>query len=342
MRAYLAIITDSLREATTSRVCWILLGLITSLLLAIAPLGFHQKLTSGISKADIIDWNLLVVRIGRDAKGGAPSPGRRVWKLLDKQARNTISEFLHIAENRPGMALNERGIDSLFYPAFRDVVTRRDLYDEAAWKDISKGSELRALVRQSVEELSDIEVGRRNRLLFEAAFPQVVRRSPATSIQLNFLGWPMTDPLPIRKDQLADQIAVGLSVLMRVFVGFVAVFLGILVTSTIIPQTFHSGSISLLLSKPISRSLLFLTKFIGGCTFIVLSTSYLIGGLWLLAGWRFGVWNHRLLLCAPIFLFLFMIYYSVSALAGESGLAYPVRIDHTETSREAPARDPYK
>ena len=33
-------------------------------------------------------------------------------------------------------------------------------------------------------------------------------------------------------------------------------------------------------------------------------------------GTRFGLWNHALLLCIPLFLFLFAIYYSVSALAG--------------------------
>ena len=43
---------------------------------------------------------------------------------------------------------------------------------------------------------------------------------------------------------------------------------------------------------------------------------YLIVGLWLIAGVRFGIWNQGLLLCIPIFLFLFAIYYSVSALAG--------------------------
>src|SRR5678815_4045367 len=71
-----------------------------------------------------------------------------------------------------------------------------------------------------------------------------------------------------------------------------------------------------LLSKPISRSLLFLTKFAGGCAFILLNAAYFIVGLWLILGLRFDLWSGRLLLSIPIFLFLFAIYYAVSSLAG--------------------------
>ena len=70
------------------------------------------------------------------------------------------------------------------------------------------------------------------------------------------------------------------------------------------------------MSKPVSRSLLFLTKFFGASTFILLDSIYLIGGMWLIAGLRFDIWSGRLLLCIPVFLFLFVIYYSVSALTG--------------------------
>ena len=38
--------------------------------------------------------------------------------------------------------------------------------------------------------------------------------------------------------------------------------------------------------------------------------------MWLIAGLRFDIWSGRLLLCIPVFLFLFVIYYSVSALTG--------------------------
>ena len=98
--------------------------------------------------------------------------------------------------------------------------------------------------------------------------------------------------------------------------GILGVLIAILVTAPTVPQTFEPGAIDLLLSKPVSRSLLFLTKFFGASTFILLNSIYLIGGMWLIAGLRFDIWSGKLLLCIPVFLFLFVIYYSVSALTG--------------------------
>ena len=48
MTAYLAVTKDSFREALYSRVLWILLLLITVLLLALLPLGWHRQLTTDL------------------------------------------------------------------------------------------------------------------------------------------------------------------------------------------------------------------------------------------------------------------------------------------------------
>jgi hypothetical protein len=50
--------------------------------------------------------------------------------------------------------------------------------------------------------------------------------------------------------------------------------------------------------------------------FTLINGAYVIVGLWLIAGLRFGLWSDKLLLCIPVFMFLFAIYYAVSALAG--------------------------
>ena len=90
----------------------------------------------------------------------------------------------------------------------------------------------------------------------------------------------------------------------------------VLITAPTIPQMFDAGALHLLLSKPIARWLLFLARFFGGCAFILIGATYLIGGLWLILGIRFGVWDPKLLLSIPIYLFVFAIYYSVSSLVG--------------------------
>jgi hypothetical protein len=62
--------------------------------------------------------------------------------------------------------------------------------------------------------------------------------------------------------------------------------------------------------------LLFLSKFVGGCAFVFLCVVQLIVGLYLVAGLRLDVWNVRMLWCIPVSVFLFAVFYSVSAVAG--------------------------
>ncbi|MFO0922858.1 MAG: hypothetical protein U0905_10260 [Pirellulales bacterium] len=44
-----------------------------------------------------------------------------------------------------------------------------------------------------------------------------------------------------------------------------------------------------------------------------INIAYLLLGLYLIAGMRLGIWNAGLLVCIPVFVFIFMIFYSVSA-----------------------------
>ncbi len=99
-------------------------------------------------------------------------------------------------------------------------------------------------------------------------------------------------------------------------VGMLGVFCGIIVTASIVPQTFEPGAVDLLLSKPVSRPLVFLTKFAGGCMFTAITAAYILGGLWLIVGLRYGMWDSALLWSIPVFVFVFAVYYSVSAVAG--------------------------
>ena len=85
---------------------------------------------------------------------------------------------------------------------------------------------------------------------------------------------------------------------------------------SLIPRTFEPGEISLLLSKPVHRSFLFLTKFLGGCAFTLICAALLVTGIWILLGIRLEMWRPELLWCIPLYVFLFAIYFSVSALAG--------------------------
>src|SRR5580704_13984575 len=181
----------------------------------------------------------------------------------------------------------------------------------------NRGRPAASLAKGGFANLSADEQRRFNRLLIDAAFPDYVLPAPGRNLYPEWFGYRIGGPpLPFEPKQVGLLVNFALSVLMTFLVGILGVFIGILVTAPTVPQTFEPGAIDLLLSKPVSRSLLFLTKFFGASTFILLNSAYLIGGMWLIAGLRFDIWSGRLLLCIPVFMFLFVIYYSVSALTG--------------------------
>ena len=82
------------------------------------------------------------------------------------------------------------------------------------------------------------------------------------------------------------------------------------------PQMFDPGALNLLLSKPITRAGLYLTRFTGACTQIAICAAYLFSGIWLWLGLGIGAWDQAFLWSIPVYVLVFAIYYSVSALVG--------------------------
>lgn len=329
MRAYLAIIKDSFREATASRVLWVLLGVITIILLVIAPLGVRSKLTTGFSGGDIRDPQQFVAKLRAQAALPVNSPAKRIWSSWDKERQQTLIKF---QEFRPEDAQNEQrrgnrkdngngfgeylqGIASL-YTGLRELGHKADFYQPKLWKEESLPKEARDFIARR-DSLSEEETARLNRILIEEAISGEFNPRERESIAVSYLWMETTESLPFTRTQTDQFIkAIVLPTLMKFLVGIVGIFVAILVTSPVIPQMFEPGSINLLLSKPVQRSAVYLSKFVGGCAFTLLNVGYLCLGLWLIAGLRHGIWNQGILMCIPIFLFLFSIYYSVSALTG--------------------------
>ncbi|HVX61245.1 MAG TPA: ABC transporter permease [Pirellulales bacterium] len=309
MRPYWAIIKDSFREAMQSRVLLLLLAITTVLLLGLAPIGVQQELSGYFLGADLTDSKGLLDEIQRQQAAPGPSPGKQVWRLFsdDFKAR------LNAQSGEESAGRSGKRLELLAPKEFNRVIKRRELYDPAAWEGVRLGRQARGLLARGVDSISEEELSHLNRLLLEAAYPGKIARSRPTATYLSYLGWRMEGSLPVGKEEVVEGIVTAF---VTVFVGVIGVFVAILVTASIMPQTFSPGAIDLLLSKPISRSLLYTTKYIGGCMFTFINAAYVIVGLWLIAGLRFGEWSNRLLLCIPIFMFLFSIYYAVSALAG--------------------------
>ncbi|MBM4160031.1 MAG: hypothetical protein FJ217_02925 [Ignavibacteria bacterium] len=91
-------------------------------------------------------------------------------------------------------------------------------------------------------------------------------------------------------------------------------FLGIFAIAGIIPSMLEKGTAELFLSKPLSRTTLFLSRAIGSTVAIGLNILYFAVAIWLIFGVKIGVWHWGFLLSALMVVVAFAFYYSVVAL----------------------------
>ncbi len=309
MLAYYSVIKDSFREALASRILPIVLGMTTLVLIALAGFGIHETAGSSIQRHDVLDTRALMEELRTRADDEAPSPGKRIWESLPQKTRESLSKD---AAGDTSPVANARRLEQ-FRDALNEAVRNRELYDAPAWQALTLPDEAKRLIERGPAKLKPEEVARLNRLLIEAAYPKYIAPNRDVNVGLSYFAYQLTDDLGMRKK---DVISTSMTVFMEWFVGLLGVLVAVLVTANIMPQTFEAGAIDLLLSKPISRGGLYVAKFLGGCMFTLLSAGYVIVGLWLIAGLRHGMWSNKLLLCIPIFMFLFSVLYAVSSLAG--------------------------
>ena len=141
-----------------------------------------------------------------------------------------------------------------------------------------------------------------------------------TGLQLRYAGKDFGPAIQFPSQTTAELRSVALAWFMDhvvdLIVGFFGIFVALVVSCGVVPDTYRTGSIELLLSKPISRPLLFLAKFVGGCAFVLMNISYLMLGLFVIVGLRWGLWDGRILIAIPVFVFYFTLLFSVSALVG--------------------------
>ena len=92
--------------------------------------------------------------------------------------------------------------------------------------------------------------------------------------------------------------------------------LALISTAGIIPDLISSGTIEPVLSKPISRTRLFLTKYLTGLLFVFGQIAVFTVGCFLVLGIRGGSWEIGLFLAIPIVLAFYSYLFSVCAFVG--------------------------
>lgn len=103
---------------------------------------------------------------------------------------------------------------------------------------------------------------------------------------------------------------------INLWLAWGATILALISTAGMIPEMVSGGAIELVLSKPVSRLRLFLTKYVAGLLFVALQAAVFAIGAILLVGIRGGVWDLRPLLAIPLIVLFFSYLFCVCAFVG--------------------------
>jgi hypothetical protein len=85
-------------------------------------------------------------------------------------------------------------------------------------------------------------------------------------------------------------------------------------TAGFLPAFLEPSAASVLLAKPIPRWSILAGKYLGILTFVGFQATVFVGGTWMALGLGTGVWSPSYLLCIPLLLLHFAIFFSCSAL----------------------------
>lgn len=103
---------------------------------------------------------------------------------------------------------------------------------------------------------------------------------------------------------------------VSVFLYVWGTFLAIFASSGLIPSVLEPGRIALLLSKPVSRPVLLLGRYVGNVLIVAANHIYLVCSIWIIIGLKTEIWHPRFLLSIASSLFIFCVLLCVVAFIG--------------------------
>ncbi len=90
--------------------------------------------------------------------------------------------------------------------------------------------------------------------------------------------------------------------------------LAVFASAGLIPTLLEPGRIELLLSKPVARHHILLGRYAGNLALVAINLAYLVLGVWLIVGWKTGVWRPGFLCAIVTATFIFAVLLSVIVL----------------------------
>jgi ABC-type transport system involved in multi-copper enzyme maturation permease subunit len=90
----------------------------------------------------------------------------------------------------------------------------------------------------------------------------------------------------------------------------------IISAASFIPSMVEKGNIDLLISKPLSRFTILISKYLGAVLFVAVSLIYFIGAIWLILSMKSGFWNFSFLFTILSLTITFAVMYSIVVFIG--------------------------
>jgi ABC-type transport system involved in multi-copper enzyme maturation permease subunit len=103
---------------------------------------------------------------------------------------------------------------------------------------------------------------------------------------------------------------------VAIFLYIWGTFLAVFASAGLIPSVLEPGRIGLLLSKPVGRTTLLLGRYAGTVLLVTANIVYLIASVWIIVGWKTGLWFPEFLLVIPFTVFIFAVLLCVVTLIG--------------------------
>ena len=214
LRPYIVIIQDSFHEAFASRVLWILLLIVTGLLLVLAPLGFKANVMTELTEGDIGNWPQLITQLSTADEPSADPSIRRICSQLEGPVREAIRVLAIATQKHPNLEIAAEHRETVL-AVLNDVIRSKDLNDTTSWDGPRLSPEVETLRELAADGLLDQQKRRLNRLVIESAFPQLIQRSPAETVEFRWLMWKLPKFKPISREVMEYSIQLGLSLVMR-------------------------------------------------------------------------------------------------------------------------------
>lgn len=129
------------------------------------------------------------------------------------------------------------------------------------------------------------------------------------------------DPVYV-KDSPAAEAIMGAFVskfLVGTYIGWLGTVAALVATAGIIPAFLQKGNIDVVLAKPMSRTVIFLGKYLGSLSFVLFQTTYFVLLTFVILRVQIGKWQWGYWWTVPLMVALFSFLYCVSALVAVWG-----------------------